>query len=169
MEKIIVFFCDIYGTIKGNVNNLEEDYLELNNILNSISKQNNDSKILFVLVSTETEETVKYFYKTLIKYFDNNILFGRQFHEKGYLINDSSIEIMNGKCNSMIDYMKEIAKWLDITKVYYIDDSPFLQEMLQECTKFNFPNVIVESIIPTKGYGLSEVNQLLSEHIGKRY
>lgn len=169
MEKIIVFFCDIYGTIKGNINNLEEDYLKLNSILNSISKQNDDTKILFVLISTESENVVKQFYNTLTKYFSENILFGRQFHENGYLINDSNIEVISGKCNNMISYMKEISKWLEIVKVYYIDDSYFLQEMLQECTKLTFPNVEIESIIPTNGFGLSEVNQLLEKHISKKY
>ena len=58
MEKTILFFCDIHGTLEGKLGNKKEDYLKFNHLLNLMSSCNDNCKILFSLVSTEKEDIV---------------------------------------------------------------------------------------------------------------
>lgn len=59
IENAIIFFCDIHGTIKGNIENKETDYIKLNNFLNSISVNNDNCKIIFTFVNSESKEELK--------------------------------------------------------------------------------------------------------------
>ena len=64
IENATIFFCDIHGTIKGNIENKETDHIKLNNFLNSISINNDNCKIIFTFVNSESKEElnkIKYF------------------------------------------------------------------------------------------------------------
>lgn len=97
IEKAIIFFCDIHGTIKGNIENKETDYIKLNNFLNSISVNNDNCKIIFTFVNSESKEELKSILTILKKYPNGNINFNKQFYEKSYIKENSYEEIINGK------------------------------------------------------------------------
>ena len=64
IENATIFFCDIHGTIKGNIENKETDHIKLNNFFNSISINNDNCKIIFTFVNSEFKEElnkIKYF------------------------------------------------------------------------------------------------------------
>ena len=73
MENVIMFFCDIHGTLKGNIENEEIDYINLNSILNTLSSNNNNCKIIFTLLSSESKEELNSILKPLKKYLNGNI------------------------------------------------------------------------------------------------
>ena len=162
MENAIIFFCDIHGTIKGNIENKETDYIKLNNLLNSISINNDNCKIIFTLVSSESKEELKSVLTTLRKYLNGNINFNKQFYEKGYIKENIYEEIINGKFSQMIYYIKEIKQSNNILSVYYADDSIFLQDLINEYMQINETDIPLEQIIPLEKNGLKEVNELLS-------
>lgn len=166
MENAIIFFCDIHGTIKGNIENKETDYIKLNNLLNSISINNDNCKIIFTLVSSESKEELKSILTTLKKYLNGNINFHKQFYEKGYIKENSYEEIINGKFSQMIYYIKEIKQSNNILSVYYADDSIFLQDLINEYMQINETDIPLEQIIPVEKNGLKEVNELLSIKLG---
>lgn len=161
MKDVIVFFCDIHGTIKGNLKNEEIDYVNLNKILNIISI-NNSCEIIFALLSSESKEELYSVLNPLKKYLNGNIYFDKQFYENGYIKENTFKEIINGKFNQMIYFLKEIKEYANILSIYYADDSIFFQELINEYIKMNKINIPLIQIIPIKKDGLKEVNNILS-------
>lgn len=165
MEKVILFLCDICGTLNGNLDNTLEDYLKLNDVLNSISEKNDNCKILFAIVSTEKETVVRQYLKELSQHLNNNIYFSKQFYDNGYILEDKSFHFISGKCYQIIEYLKELNQNLDLIKIYYADDSKFFQTYINEYFKFKNINIPLEPIIPREKLGLKELNKLLNEEI----
>ena len=166
MENVIMFFCDIHGTLKGNIENDEIDYINLNSILNTLSSNNDNCKIIFTLLSSESKEELNSILKPLKKYLNGNILFHKQFYEKGFIKGNTFEEIINGKFSQMIYYLREIKEKANILSIYYADDSVFLQDLIDEYIKINNIDTPLEQIIPTEKEGLKEVNKILSLKLG---
>lgn len=161
MKDVIVFFCDIHGTIKGNIKNEKIDYVNLNKILNIISI-NNSCEIIFAILSSESKEELYSVLNPLKKHLNGNIYFDKQFYENGYIKENTFKEIINGKFNQMICFLKEIKEYANILSIYYADDSIFFQELINEYIKMNKINIPLMQIIPIKKDGLKEVNNILS-------
>lgn len=167
MENIILFFCDIYGTINGNVPNTEKDYKEFNCLLNELSKQNNNTKILFTLISSEKKEIVMKYLLEIKQYINGNIIFSKQFYENGYILDNKYEETICGKFKQMLDDINELKKTANIIRIYYADDSVFLQTIISEyfkCEEFTIPFI---SLIPEETLGLKEINRLLNIELDK--
>lgn len=165
MEKTILFFCDINGTIEGKFHNKEEEYLKFNNILNTISNYNDNCRILFSLVSTENEDVVEQYFNIMRDHLDGSVSFGKQFYEDGYLTMDGCTKSFKGKSHQIINYIEEVSNNSNLTRVYYVDDSEFSHELITECVKIDHYNLPVNSIIPRDCLGLSEVNVLLEKDL----
>lgn len=160
MKKTILFLCDIHGTLIGNIDNTEEDYIKFNSLLNNLSLNNN---IIFSIVSTENQETINYYQQLLKKYLNNNVILGRQFYEDGYIYNDEAFNYSIGKCVQVLGYIEELLEKYDISKIYFADDNDFNQEMIKEIINLKYPNIIFETIIPKSLNGLSELNKLVED------
>lgn len=160
MQKLILFFCDLHGTLIGNINNTEEDYIKFNSLLNSLSLSNN---VIFSMISTENQETINYYQQLLKKYLNNNVILGRQFYEDGYIYKDEAFNHQVGKCVQVLGFIEELSKTYDITKIYFADDNDFNQEMIKEIISLKYPNIIFKSIIPKLLNGLSELNKLVED------
>lgn len=164
MKNVIVFFCDINGTINGKLENEEIDYINLNKLLNIIC-MNNNCEILFTLLSSESKEELCSVLKKLKKYLNNDIYFDKQFYENGFIKENASSEIISGKLDQMIYFLKEIKEHVNILGVYYADDCTFLQDLISEYIEFNNIDIPFKQIIPIKNNGLKEVNKILSKNL----
>ena len=163
MNKIVLFFCDIQGTLIGNNINEENDYVIFRDNL-SIMGDN----VLFSLVSTETKEIVSHYLDILSNYFSNNIIIGRQYYENGYIYNNKSFEGVSGKCSQIIEYITELSKIYDIDKVYFADDNKFICEMVGKCINLVNSNIYYQAIVPSKLDGLKELNTLIKDKINNK-
>lgn len=165
MEKVILFLCDICGTINGKLFNSDEDYSELNKLLNLISEKNENCKIIFTLVSSENVDTVKENLNELKKHLKNNVHFDKQFYENGYILENNHIETISGKMHQITEYIEEQNKKFKIIKIYYADDSTLLQSYVSEYFEYKEVNIPLISIIPNERLGLKELNKLINDQI----
>ena len=163
MNKLVLFFCDIQGTLIGNKINEENDYVLFNQELNKIG-----DKIVFSVVSTESNETVARYLNILSNYFTDNIIFGRQYYEDGYIENNNVFDVCAGKCSQIMDYINDLSKTYEIDKVYYAEDNKFICEMVGECINLIYPNIEYQGIIPSKLNGLKELNILINDNINRK-
>lgn len=167
MESIICFFCDIQGTICGKLKNSPHDYEKLNELLLHLKEKNNVDYIMFSLFSSDNYESVEQQKRELEKYLEFPIILGKQFFESGYIEDKKVIRIHTKQYDTKIDQiigcLNELKRDYIIDKVYYVDDSSLLHEILEITQEYSLNEIT--SIIPKMKNGLSEVNQLLEEKI----
>lgn len=121
-EKIIrvtVFFCDIIGTIDGDIN--DEECKKFADLLDKLRKINNSDLLLFSISSTEQSNIVSYYEKKLSKYFNNNVMVMEKI-EVDKTISDAKI------ANALL-YIEYLQKEYEVAGVYCADDIAILQEM----------------------------------------
>lgn len=163
MKNILCLFCDITGTINGSKTNVSSDYQDLNRILNDIKMKEYVDYILFSLISCDSKEVVLTNLHKLKQYLNNNIFFGKQFFENGFIDSEDVVyEEMLGKPIQICRYIKELEEKYHIQKVYYVDDCEMYHELLSYYAEYEDWTEKLRSIIPLENKGLSEVNQLLA-------
>ncbi len=168
MQKTI-YFCDITGTIFGSEKNDKEDYQKLNELLQEVQRNDSSDEIVFSLVSTDNEETVRSVQGLLEPYIGENVVFGRQFFDSGYYVEDVVVkDNISGKSLQMYEYLKDLG--IDhIASVYFADDVQMFHMILHFALEGDGLSDKFHSIIPTKKLGLKEVNQLLENDLQKFY
>lgn len=126
MKKIIIFLCDTAGTIIGSEQNSNNDYQIFNNLLLEVKVLEQVDYIIFSLISSDNNIVVSEEQNILSNYFNNCIIFGKQFFDNGYII-DNKIYNDNkkGKIEQILAYTKELEQKYMITKIYYADDCEF--------------------------------------------
>lgn len=162
MEKIVLIFCDINGTIHTINKNNVDDYSNLKQIINDISAES-DSLILFSLASNDDLDFVMNTLQDLLPFIpeiQENIHF---FSDGSILKNQIVFNYINSKVFQIADYIKAMDKIFDIQEIIIIDDCEFNHEMIRVgINEGHFDNKI-KSLIPTEKMVLSEVNKLLTE------
>lgn len=164
MKNIIIFFCDINGTIDGVLKNSYNDYKKFSELLITLQKEKGADNILFSLVSTENKHIVYQQSTTISKILDKSIIMGKQFFENGYIQNDITNPSTIGKIYQMITYLEELSKTYIINKIYLADDSEMIHEMLSDILEIKNIHSL-ESIIPANKTGLSEVNDIIKNRL----
>lgn len=126
MEEIVIVF---YG--KRNI----DDYGLLNDLLLSFKDKENVPVLIFSLVSGDTLFNVIKEKNILKEYFDSSIKLYKQFYEWGYIEDEFVYEIISGKLAQIIYYIQELNKDYDIKRIYFIDDSELLIEIINVYAK----------------------------------
>lgn len=166
MKKIIVFFCDIAGTIIGSERNSNNDYQIFNDLLLEIKALEQVDYIVFSLISSDNNIIVNKEQSILSNYFNDCIILGKQFFDNGYII-DNKIYNDNkkGKIEQILTYTKELEQKYMITKIYYADDCEFSHYILNSLAYAKNCNDLFKSIIPKKHIGLKELNIIINDNI----
>lgn len=125
-----IFFCDIVGTLQGKSKNEKEDYENFNNLILKIKEQNHSDYLFFSLLSSDNLESVKQQSDCLKIYFSNSISTQKQFFNYGYIDGNHIVTGVSGKCEQMIDYLKELSSMYSIDKIILADDLKFSHEMM---------------------------------------
>lgn len=170
MKKVVLFFCDISGTINGkNLNEVNDYYAFVTNII-SLMKENLAENIVFSLVSTDSSEIIQKEIDLLKRFFSNQVITGKQFFEDGYIDNHQKFQTISGKPFQILNYVKELQKDYEIVKIYFADDTKIYHEILFELADyFNIPVGQIVSLIPEKSQGLAELNELIKTEYIKQY
>ena len=158
MEKVTLFFCDIYGTF-DNGNKFKVDDFQIKRFIENLNKimlYNQTEKIIFTFVTTEDFKSVKSMDDKIKPYIENsNICVGEHIYYDG-------ITNVNKACD-IIAYVKELQKkYIIDSKVYYADDCNLYHYFLEELKKLFDFNYDIESIIPNDN-GLYDVNEKLEK------
>lgn len=162
MNKAVIFFCDITGTINGNIENSIEDYKHFVSLLTTIREENETENMIFSLVSTDNPEIIQKEISLLKNFFTESITIGKQFFENGYIEECQEIPFVKGKPFQILNYIKELQNKYEIIKVYFADDTQIYHEILFELAEcFQFPTDQIISIIPKNNQGLSKLNELI--------
>ena len=152
-ESITIFFCDIYGTVDGGFT--DDDIQKFANLLKELKEQNNSDYLFFGMSSTEKPEIVDIYEKQLSKYFDNNVVVLKKFH--------NTEALREAKISCALYFIKEIKKKYHIDGIYCADDIVILQEMFKETLK-EMEGINLNTIIPKKGENnLAFINQEIEE------
>lgn len=165
ISTLTLFFCDINGTIEGSSTNKISDYKKFNDIIKEIQQKNNSDYIIFSLISSDSSSFVKNKTNFINSFNKNFIIFGKQFFDNGYIDENKIITGISGKAQQIIYYINELSKIYKIDSVIYADDCIIYHDILHELAKNYNLDDIITSIIPTKGKGLSELNELLENYI----
>lgn len=162
MQNIVLFFCDITGTIIGKNKNSIIDYQLFNQLLSNIISENQAKNLIFSLVSSDDSIIVNHQKNILQNYLNQSIILGKQFFDNGYIMNDNIYIKKQSKIEQMLAYIKELNKDFNIIKLYYADDCEFFHILLNELLSTdNYYNNLLTSIIPKAHQGLVELNSLL--------
>lgn len=162
MEEITVFLCDIVGTY--TTQNASDHEAEIQRFLSNLEKlriANGGKKMLFSFVSGENREVVYAHYSHLRELNKNPlIIFGPQFFDRGYFLEDKVIESQNvdGKLSQITAYLDELTDKCKVTRVYFADDTKFYHDLLEDLIEAN-----LVSIVPLEDEGLSHVNEFIEE------
>lgn len=123
--KILLFFCDIEGTLTDKKNELE--YNLLFDKIEEMKKLYECDACVFSLMSMNTFNDVFKWYEKMKS--NKNVVFGKQFYENGYF------EVINGliyindqlndktKLGNMKYYIEELSKNNEIKMLFYADDN----------------------------------------------
>lgn len=169
MEKVVVYFSDIMGTILSN-NNTSEDYQKFSHLLSTIKENEQADKIIFSLISTDNKKLVSNVQNMIDPFIGSTVSYGRQFFENGYYTKNETIQKgYSSKAEVIDEYLKELRKKYEITSIYYADDVEMYHIMLSFFAEDGGWNKQLHSIIPSGKIGLSEVNQLLESNIKKYF
>lgn len=116
-ENITLFFCDLRGTIDGELT--EGDTEKFAELLDELREKNDSSKLFFSMASTERIDIVEEYQKKLSKYFKKNV-------EAINAITNSS------KLDGMEDLIEKLNEKYNINAAYYADDNEMIREMCCE-------------------------------------
>ncbi len=169
MERIIVYFSDIIGTILSN-SNIEEDYQQFSYLLSDIKKNEQVDKIIFSLISTDDKDFVSDIQNIIHPFITSTVTYGKQFFQNGYYTESGIVQKKySSKAEVITEYVKELKNNYEIISIYYADDVEMYHTMLSFLAKSNSWKQQLHSIIPTGKTGLAEVNQLLENDIRLRF
>ena len=165
MKNIILFFCDICGTILGKDKISADDYKTLNDNLNIIASLYKSDNIIFSLISTDNKEHIIIQLNILKQFLNQKIVLGKQFFSEGYVDENNNTAVLDFKTKyeQIINYISEIEKEYHIEKVFYADDTEIYHMMLEDIP--NDYNDKIIHIIPKNNIGLKELNCIISEKI----
>lgn len=160
MKKLVIFFCDISGTIDGGKKNYPIDYREFNVLLRKLKEKDEADILLFSLVSSDNKDVVTRYNNTLCSYLDDKITMGKQFYDMGYIEADRSNSAVIGKVWQILNYLNELKETYQIKRIYLADDIKLTPEVLTELLGQENQEKF-EPIIPIHKDGLSEVNDMI--------
>lgn len=169
MEKIICFFCDIRGTLKGCNKNSDLDYKNFTANLLKLMEKFEANYLLISIISTDKYDIVNNTKKELQDKLNSSVfLFNRIFFENGYIV-DNKINYKDAsKPNQIIEFLDELEKKFDIKSIIYADDCEIFHEIVDSLAEEKNYHSKIISIIPQKKEGLSELNDLLESKILKK-
>lgn len=164
--KKVIYCSDIRGTILGSQENKIEDYQKFNELLKEIKTREDADELVFSLISTDNQETVKSIQNLIHPYIKETATLGRQYFENGYYTERQTVleEKPKGKVIQLIEYVNDLKKEEEEISVYYADDTEMYHFMAELLAKNNGWSSELFSIKPT-GLGLEETNQLLEKHL----
>lgn len=167
MEKITVFLCDIYGTYLQNYKSQEDNDRVIALFLENLEKirlKNHSDKIVFSFISTASRDIIEHEYSYIKSQNQNeNIIFGPQFFEDGYISNEKTFPLeLKGKVAQILFYLDALREKYDIDAIYYADDTKFYHILLANLLKSE-----VSSIIPERSDCLVELNTILESLANK--
>lgn len=171
MKRIVIFFSDIMGTILGSSPNQIEDYHKFNELLTTIKEKEEADEIIFSLISTDNKDLVASVHNQISNFISDSVVFGRQFFENGYYIDDEAV-ISNqipGKALQIQNYVQSLEEENEIVSVYYADDVEMYHQMLMIFAADSLWSEKLHSIMPNQGIGLSETNALLESNLKERF
>lgn len=169
MEKIICFFCDITGTLKGRNKNSDLDYKNLVSNLLKLMEKFEANCLLISLVSTDKYDVVNNTKKELQDKLNSSVfLFNKIFFENGYIVDDKINYKRASKPDQIIEFLDELEKKFDIQSIIYADDCEIFHEVVDSLAEEKNYHSKIISIIPQKKEGLSELNDLLESKILKK-
>lgn len=160
MKNLVIFFCDINGTIDGIKKNSRIDYQEFNILLKKLKEKDEADILLFSLVSSEKKDIVFKYSNTLHSHLDNKITMGKQFYDIGYLEENKPNPSIIGKVWQILSYLDELKKTYQIKKIYLADDTEMNLNLVLELLEHENQEKF-ESIIPIYRDGLCEVNDII--------
>lgn len=161
MKNIVLFFCDLTGTIIGREENSIIDYQRFYQLLLNIQNTEQVENLIFSLVSSDVHKIINNHTNIFKEFFSEPIILGKQFFDNGYIINNKIYSTNQSKIEQILTYINELNKKFNIIKIYYADDCEFFHIILNEIIN----NDILTSIIPQKKQGLRELNNLLENEI----
>ena len=178
LNKVVIFFCDIYGTFDRYGKNEFEQKLNISDFvqnLNTLIEMNNADYLLFSFI-TDAIDKLKPFLT------DSKIYFGKSFFANGYVDNNGNIKLSSGldfKGKKIIDHISELKGQGDkeVVDIFYADDNLVHHNVLRKFqTRMIETNHQIKSIIPhslleesnelftSKSDGLVGVNDCLNNY-----
>ena len=154
-ESVTVFFCDIYGTIDGNL--CDDDIQRFTKLLKKLKEEHHSDYLIFSVLSTEKPSIIASYEKKLSKYFDDSIILAEKIH--------SQESLREAKVSCAISYLHSLKEKFKITSVYCADDTVVLQEMFCEILQHT-EGIFLNTIIPQKGE--NNLN-FINDEIEKRF
>lgn len=161
MKNLVIFFCDINGTIDGFKRNSNTDYQEFNFLLKKLKEKDKADILLFSLVSSEKMDIISKYSYTLCSYLDDKITMGKQFYDAGYLESNKSNSSAIGKVWQILNYLDELKRVYQIKRIYLADDIRLTPELIFELLEHDHREKF-EPIIPINKDGLAEVNSIIT-------
>lgn len=171
MKRIVIFFSDIMGTILGSIPNQIEDYHKFNELLTTIKEKEEADEIIFSLISTDNKDLVASVHNQISNFISDSVVFGRQFFENGYYIDDETVisKQILGKALEIQNYVQSLEEKNEIVSVYFADDVEMYHQMLMIFADKTLWGEKLHSIRPNQNIGLSETNALLENNLNERF
>lgn len=171
MKRIVIFFSDIMGTILGSIPNQIEDYHKFNELLTTIKEKEEADEIIFSLISTDNKDLVASVHNQISNFISDSVVFGRQFFENGYYIDDETVisKQILGKALEIQNYVQSLEEKNEIVSIYFADDVEMYHQMLMIFAAKTLWGEKLHSIRPNQNIGLSETNALLENNLNERF
>lgn len=174
-KKIILFACDIMGTIdKTNY----DDYESLAEKVQQLKEKNDAEEVVFSLITGDSEESylIHYFEKNKSSLEQNYVVIGKQFMEhKYYYGTELTPYYKNSKIEKIIDYVNELKTENEVVAVYYTDDRPtYINDSIREalgdtiyyCLSIaNFENSVGDNLASSMDNNIWGVLQAIDFHL----
>ena len=123
-RKIVLFMCDIMGTIDRAEGS---DYIELAQKLQLLKAKNGADEIIFSLITgDENQNYLLHYVNKIVPFLEEyGIEIGKQFMQNSYYDNDIFTHYFKtSKIDKIIDYADELKSENELLSIYYVDDRP---------------------------------------------
>lgn len=165
MKPATIFLCDIYGTYKTNIHDINNKKVLTNFITNLeyLRLKDHSDILFFSFVSQENSEIVLAESNHLKSYINNPFIkFNTHFYNGGYIHNDMMIPTKDSaKTTQILNYVDFVKSFYMINTIYYADDTELYQYVIKEMLDETYPELKLITITPKSMRGLVEVNEII--------
>lgn len=173
MKTATIFLCDIYGTYKANIHDInnKEVFTKFATNLEHLRVKDHSDLLFFVFISQENKEIVLAENNYLKSHVTNPcIKFNTHFYNCGYIHNDVIIPTNDStKTTQILYYIDFIKQSYDINTIYYADDTELYQYAIKEILGETNPEQELIAITPKSKNGLVELNEIIElEYLPKK-
>lgn len=165
MKTATIFLCDIYGTYKANINDINDKEVFNNFITNleCLRVKDHSYLLFFSFISQENKEIILAENNYLKSHITNPyIKFNAHFYNGGYIHNDVIIPTKDSaKTTQILYYIDFIKQSYNINTIYYADDTELYQYVIKEILEEINPEQELITITPKSKRGLAEVNEII--------